>query len=238
MHIQKFSFYRVGFFILFLTISTITYSEKVSAVTATSEPQLRSLAGGLKFTNADIITGQLSGQTITFKKATVENGATSATVYRATNLDCDGRQATVTKVASNSLTSSVDEIVLNAQYRDGDSCKNAPALKTNIATANFDENKAKPTTGTNQEDEEGEDLCDLDWGTPLSWIICPLVEIGSSFTDTVMNNFVFPFLSSTPVSTDRESGVYKAWQQFRILGNIVLVGSMIAVVYVQTRGDR
>lgn len=73
-------------------------------------------------------------------------------------------------------------------------------------------------------------------GFSLSWIICPVIELGIGMTDFVFKDIIRPLLEDIPITTDPADGSYKAWQQFRVLGNIVLVGAMIAVVYAQVKG--
>lgn len=90
--------------------------------------------------------------------------------------------------------------------------------------------------GTDDEDEE-EDLCNAT-GSPLSWIVCPIIDMGAKFTDFVFNDIVRPFLEDVPISSAPGDQGYEAWKQFRLIGNIVLIGSLLAVVYAQTRGDR
>jgi hypothetical protein len=80
--------------------------------------------------------------------------------------------------------------------------------------------------------------CDMTFNSPLSWIICPVVDLGANFTDWVYDNFVRGLLEEVPIKADAEDGGYRAWQQFRILGNVLLIASMLAIVYAQVRGDR
>lgn len=80
--------------------------------------------------------------------------------------------------------------------------------------------------------------CDASLNSPLSWVICPVVDIGASFTDFVYDTFVRGLLQEVPISAESNDGGYKAWQQFRILANIMLVGTLLAIVYGQIRGDR
>lgn len=78
--------------------------------------------------------------------------------------------------------------------------------------------------------------CDLNLSSQLSWIICPLIDIGSTTSDFVFSHVAQPLLEDIPISTDRNTGTYKAWQGFRFLANIMLIGSMLAIVYSQAKG--
>ena len=79
--------------------------------------------------------------------------------------------------------------------------------------------------------------CNAQASSPISWIICPIIDLMAGFSDFVFKGIVTPLLADVPISTDPNDGGYKAWQQFRILGNIVLVGAMLAVVYAQIKGQ-
>lgn len=80
--------------------------------------------------------------------------------------------------------------------------------------------------------------CDATITNPLSWIICPIIDLGANFTDAVFTTFVRPLLEDIPVGSDPSDGGYRAWQGFRALGNIVLVGCLLAIVYAQARGEK
>lgn len=75
-------------------------------------------------------------------------------------------------------------------------------------------------------------------GFGLGWIICPIFELGANLTNDVFRELIAPLLENVPVSTEPSDPVYQAWKQFRTLGNIILIGSLLAIVYAQTRGDR
>jgi hypothetical protein len=93
-------------------------------------------------------------------------------------------------------------------------------------------------TDTEGGDKEEADSCVTTDSGPLGWILCPIIDLGATFTGFVFESFVKPFLEDVPVTTDPEDPSYKTWKQFRVIGNIVLVGTMLAVVYAQVKGDR
>lgn len=72
----------------------------------------------------------------------------------------------------------------------------------------------------------------------ISWFICPVIEFGANFTNWFFNSFLRPLLEDVPVSLDPSEGSFQAWQGFRLLANIMLVASMLAIVYAQARGDQ
>jgi hypothetical protein len=88
----------------------------------------------------------------------------------------------------------------------------------------------------NQEDKNVD--CDATFSSPLSWIACPIIDIGVSMTDTVFQNIIQPMLENVPVTANPENGVYIAWQQFRLIANVLLVGSLLVIVYSQARGGK
>jgi hypothetical protein len=80
--------------------------------------------------------------------------------------------------------------------------------------------------------------CDATFSSSLSWIACPIIDIGVDMTDTVFENIIKPMLENVPVTADPENGVYIAWQQFRLIANVLLVGSLLVIVYSQARGGK
>ena len=72
--------------------------------------------------------------------------------------------------------------------------------------------------------------------SPLSWIACPLIDAGAGMTDYIFNNFVQPLLENVPISADNRDGAFIAWQTFRVLGNAILVGALLIMVFAQNIG--
>lgn len=99
--------------------------------------------------------------------------------------------------------------------------------------------KASSSSGSGDTGSGGSsDSCVTSDSGPLGWVICPIIDLASTFSQGVYTHFIQPFLEDVPVSTDPNDGAYTAWKSFRLIGNIVLVGTMLAVVYSQIRGDR
>lgn len=107
-----------------------------------------------------------------------------------------------------------------------DTIKSSPDTKPGQVPA------ATEGTGSAQPD------CDATGSSPLSWIICPVVDLGANFTDFVFKDIVSPLLRDIPISSDSGDAGYIAWKQFRLIGNILLVGALLAVVYAQAKGDK
>lgn len=73
-------------------------------------------------------------------------------------------------------------------------------------------------------------------GLSLGWIICGMTEVVQNFVQDIFSNFIQPMMENTPLSLNPKDPFYKSWQGFRLLGNIMLIGSMLAIVYSQARG--
>lgn len=73
-------------------------------------------------------------------------------------------------------------------------------------------------------------------GLSLGWIICGMTEVVSKFGQTIFSDYIQPMMENTPLSLEPDDPFYKSWQGFRFLGNILLIGSMLAIVYSQARG--
>jgi hypothetical protein len=138
-----------------------------------------------------------------------------------------------TKTKQQACSNSAVKANCEAGYDAGKADK-AAGVKT---ASEQSEASAKRNDPTNAGPEGGSITdCDAKFLNPLSWIICPIIDIGADLTDSMFQNVISPLLSDVPISDNREDPVYKAWQGFRLIANIMLVGSMLAIVYAQTRG--
>ncbi len=112
----------------------------------------------------------------------------------------------------------------------GDKNEMAQALKENPSGST-------PGSPGGAADAENPDNCEQgQFG--LTWIICPIIDLGQSVSEEVFGTFLEPLLKDVPINTDQNNGGYAAWQSFRILANIVLVGAMLTLVYGMIRGGR
>ncbi len=234
MRIQQKLILGTLFFVLTLALSIPLTSPTAYALEAKTEAELNTLAGTLKIEDGNTISGTLNGTKITFKKKAVSSLSTQAT-YEATNLDCNGEKATISpNNAAPGINGVEPGVFLRAKHAQGSGCSSQKEIKLSLTTQEF--NNAA-TNGAAAAGEEP-DSCETTNSGPLGWILCPIIDLGATTTTFMFDNFVKPFLEDVPVSTDPDTGVYKAWEQFRTIGNIVLVGTMIAVVYAQIKGDR
>ena len=88
-----------------------------------------------------------------------------------------------------------------------------------------------------QKSPGGNQLTDCEYTiNPLSWIICPIIDLGAGLSDAVFQDIVKPLLEDAPVSYNKDDPIYEVWQGFRLIANVMLVGSMLIIVYAQTRG--
>lgn len=108
---------------------------------------------------------------------------------------------------------------------------NSKTVKQLLDSGDFDS-----VSGTSDGDSQAD--CDAKLNSILSWILCPVIDMGINTSDYVFKNFIEPFMEDVPISTDPRDGTYKAWQQFRIIANILLIGTLLAIVYAQVKGDR
>ncbi len=100
---------------------------------------------------------------------------------------------------------------------------NRPGAADATAAAN-----ATETPGSNTD-------CDTLDGGPLQWILCPIINLGANGTDYIFNQMIKPLLTDVPVGNSPEDRGYQAWQSFRVLGNVFLVGCLLAIVFAQVR---
>lgn len=134
----------------------------------------------------------------------------------------------VLEATNNSINKCNDSVV-----RDKDACKKGFGFSKNGSPQSPDNAGAG-----GGKDSSDSDSCVTSDSGPLGWVICPVIDLASTFSQGVYTHFIQPFLEDVPVSTDSKDGAYIAWKSFRLIGNIVLVGTMLAVVYSQIRGDR
>jgi hypothetical protein len=73
-------------------------------------------------------------------------------------------------------------------------------------------------------------------GHPLGWILCPIIDGGAAFTDWVFTTFIRGILEDVPINIDENDGGYRAWQNFRVVGNSILIMTLLAIVYAQVKG--
>lgn len=73
-------------------------------------------------------------------------------------------------------------------------------------------------------------------GISLTWILCPIFNMVSTFSQWALNDIVQPFLAVSPVSTSPANGSYQVWSQFRVYGNIVLVIGLLILIFAEIFG--
>lgn len=129
----------------------------------------------------------------------------------------------------------VGNIKLTLVRADGTTYTATTAVK-DIGTSNDTENLGVPDNGTGSAKTQPD--CDASLNSPLSWILCPVIDLGAALTDFIFQTFVRGLLEEVPISAETDDGGYLAWQQFRMLANIMLVGTLLAIVYGQVKGDR
>lgn len=108
-----------------------------------------------------------------------------------------------------------------------------PGLKS---SAEIDVAQANPNSGQ-QQSQEPEDNLGCSSELSIGWAICAVVEAVGQFTDYVFSSIIQPMMENSPLSSESSDPFYKSWQSFRFIGNILLIGSMLAIVYSMARGD-
>lgn len=86
---------------------------------------------------------------------------------------------------------------------------------------------------------KGTDDANCEGGGALGWIICPISELIANFTTDMFEDVIAPMLENVPISLNRtgpNSGGFQAWQSMRVIANVLLVISLLAVVYAQAKG--
>lgn len=77
----------------------------------------------------------------------------------------------------------------------------------------------------------------INFGSLLGVFICPLIDGLAGVSDWVFS-FLDTMLNNVPIGLSPDDPGFRAWQTFRILGNVVLVGALLAMVFAQTFGER
>jgi hypothetical protein len=75
-------------------------------------------------------------------------------------------------------------------------------------------------------------------GSPLGVVICPFIEGVAGASDWIYSTFIEALLTNVPIGNSPSDPAFTAWQSFRILGNIILVGALLAMVFAQSFGER
>ncbi len=74
-------------------------------------------------------------------------------------------------------------------------------------------------------------------GDPFSWIMCPIINSISKAIDGFYHYIVTPMLNlDTTQYTSPSNNFYKAWSNFRLLADMVLVGIFLIVLFGETIG--
>ncbi|HEX5456192.1 MAG TPA: hypothetical protein VFW77_02390 [Candidatus Saccharimonadales bacterium] len=114
-----------------------------------------------------------------------------------------------------------------------------PVPGPNVQSKKMDKPISDPsiTADTADPDAAGDDSgLTCGGGLSLGWIICGMTEVVGNFGEKIFSGFIQPMMENTPLSVDPSDPFYKSWQGFRLIGNILLIGSMLAIVYSQARG--
>ncbi|HEX5797550.1 MAG TPA: hypothetical protein VFX86_04125, partial [Candidatus Saccharimonadales bacterium] len=116
-------------------------------------------------------------------------------------------------------------------------CRSGTYIGVEITYCEKGYDLARPSGGAGSNDAAGDESGSCEGqGLSFGWVICGLTELVSGFGQIVFKDYIQPLMEDNPISLETDDPFYKSWQGFRFLGNIMLIGSMLAIVYSQARG--
>ncbi len=146
------------------------------------------------------------------------------TVFGCDNLFQEINNGTAWKIKPNAFSACEDRAKAVKSLKLLDS-KGKPLAKT------VGETEPTSTDGAGSASE-----VDCSGGGALGWIICPIAELGQNIAKDIFSGVIEPMMKKVPVSTDPGDGSFRAWQGFRMIANILLVGALLVMVYAQATG--
>jgi hypothetical protein len=112
-------------------------------------------------------------------------------------------------------------------------CNSYPGINREYCQKGFD--LAKEDDDADAEEEE----CGARADFSLAWIMCPIIESAQSTSEKFYDDILEPLLKKVPINVNNPSAPgyasYTAWQSFRVLANLILVGAMLLLVYGMVR---
>lgn len=145
-------------------------------------------------------------------------------------LDRKGGFDDVLKALQNEV--SAGSIPVNELYQVDEGNGTTTDPTTNPSTTN----PTTPTDGESGNASDAEDVCYGSAGTlGMGWVLCPILSGTSNALNWVYDNIVKDYLEVKPglVSND---DVYKNWQIFQNIANIIMVIFLLVVVFSQLTG--
>jgi hypothetical protein len=108
---------------------------------------------------------------------------------------------------------------------------------TNIAASVGNTGDAVPATAPTT-DTSPEATCETHLTSPLTWILCPVFNAASDFSNWVFTYVIVPQLVTPTIQfTSSSTGnYYSIWSNFRVYGNVFLVIAMLGVVFAEAIG--
>lgn len=125
-------------------------------------------------------------------------------------------------------------LAAKARKSKDDTCKDVKPAKNKQAC---EQGFSLAGVVTDTESQDNQPNCE-NTKNSLSFVVCPLLDGIANTSDWVFSTVIQPLLQNVPVSTDTSDPSYKAWQGFRVIANIVLIGALLAVVFYQARGGQ
>jgi hypothetical protein len=136
--------------------------------------------------------------------------------------------------------------------------KNVGYIHSNLTTSTkdgvrfgFGNNPATPEPEEDTNDEAEQDSCDVQVNNPLSWIICPVMQLAEGavnmFATRANDALCFEIAKNNTTSNDcedtsspkdqppkdSETPLYEAWSNIRNIANVLFVVALLAIVISQ-----
>ncbi len=133
-------------------------------------------------------------------------------------------------VASRSAGANPDRILaaIKQGRKNGQATSNAAQCAASGGTLNASGNCSTNSSTATKEPP----TCEMNWESAIAWFVCPIVTV---LADTVMGiqDIINDMLRTDVVSNP---SVKKAWSDFRILGNVLLVIGLLVIVIGESVG--
>lgn len=76
--------------------------------------------------------------------------------------------------------------------------------------------------------------CDNKYVDGIAWLICPITNAIAKGMDWLYTSVITQFLLVPPVTTNRDSPLYRAWDMTRNIANVMFVIGFLIIIYSQT----
>ncbi|MCE7936388.1 hypothetical protein DYH10_01150 [Candidatus Saccharibacteria bacterium CPR2] len=81
--------------------------------------------------------------------------------------------------------------------------------------------------------EEAKPTCEVHLNSPMSWVLCPVLNLVDRLVDYFINEVVLERLEFSLDNADEAPKVKEVWNGFRILANVIFVVAFLAAIFGQ-----